>query len=82
MSNHFLSLYRPIADALLSKHGLSVPAVTRDCLAKDIMYSRELPQGEMGKIHTPQPALRSAAAHARALIGYAEKPPVRSDSIA
>lgn len=82
MSKYLLLLYRPVVDALLALHGLSVPESTRDNLATDIMLSREVVAETKGGIHSPLPALRKADTHAKALLKYASQPPSRVSSIA
>lgn len=81
MSEYLLRTYRPVADALLSTHGLSVPVGTRDMLANTIMVARRLPRNSKGESYSPAPTLKKALTHARALLQYVEKPPTRKDSI-
>ena len=64
-------------DALLLRHGLTVPEQTRRMLA-DLM--RRGPWVSYGP-RSPSRALEMAETHARALFGYTEKPPSRPSSI-
>lgn len=82
MAEYLLSFYRPVADALLEQHGLTVPESVRDNVATDIMLSREVVAGTKGGTHSSLPALRKAGAHAKALLNYASRPPSRASSIA
>lgn len=83
MSKYFLAMYRPVADALLRSHGLSVPSATRDMLANTIMHKRELSRQEprRRRSRSPLPGLRTARTHAARLIEYAAHPPTRNTSI-
>jgi hypothetical protein len=81
VSESFLQEYRPIADALLHAHGLSVPDMTRDMLADVIANSRELPEPKTNGSHSELPALRTARTHAAKLIEYAKQPPARAASV-
>jgi len=84
MSQYFLAKYRPVADALLCSHSLSVPDATRDMLANTICHNRELAQAhtKLRGSRSALPTLRTAKTHAMKLIEYAQHPPTRASSIA
>jgi hypothetical protein len=83
VSEYFLRKYRPVADALLAAHGLTVPDATRDMLADAMTHNRELPRRESESRggHSALPALRAARTHASKLIEYADHPPARKASV-
>ena len=54
MSEYLLRAYRPVADALLSAQGLSVPVGTRDMLANTILVARRLPRNSEGEPYHAQ----------------------------
>lgn len=83
MSEYLLRKYRPVADALLAAHGLTVPDATRDNLAGTVMRFREVPaQRRAPGDRSSLDALKVARTHARKLIEYATKPPARANSVA
>lgn len=81
MSEYFLAKYQPIADALLSLHGMSVDDDARDMLADTITKNRELPRNDSNETHSPIPAARKARKHARKLLEYARRPPRSKTSV-
>lgn len=81
MSEYFLRKYRPVADALLAAHGLTVPDATRDMLANTICHERELPASSNRK-RSPRADLDKVKAHAMKLMEYAARPPSRTSSVA
>lgn len=80
MSEHLLQWYRPVADALLSWHGLSVGDNTRHMLATTIMHNRVLSRPDRHK-RSPRADLIKVRTHAAKLLEYAEHPPARRSSL-
>ena len=81
MSEYLLSQYRPVADALLTAHDLTVDDAERDALAKVIMHSRRTAPRATGESYSSLPALMKAATHAKALVKYSDKKPSGAASI-
>lgn len=83
MSQYFLRLYLPVADALLNAHGLDVPESIRAVLATEISKNRELPAPEpvTPGSRSATPHLRKMRTHAKKLIEYSGRPPTRRSSV-
>lgn len=81
MSEYLLQRYRPVANELLTRHGLAVDDDTSHMLATTIMHNRINPAPTSTRKHSPMPALRVALTHAKALLRYADNPPSRSSSV-
>lgn len=73
--------YRPTADALMDAHGLVVPEMTRDMVARLIMENRELDADPARERDSVFALARKALRNVNSLIRYAGTPPSRPESI-